>query len=195
MEAYEYAAAKSEVEAFFWKDLADNYLEMAKQRLYSPEHALHAGAVFALSTVLETTLKLFAPFLPFVTEAIYRELFSQSSSTGPGSIHTSRWPQVKERFESEAAEQFGDLLVEIATSVRRYKSEQNLSLGTQLHRLQLAAGDSFILSQLQDAGADLTSVTRAQMVEFSPDPAPDKTNLGLSGGRVWLWIDPAPIEP
>ena len=44
---YDYAAAKAEVEAFFWKDLADNYLEMAKQRLYNPDHPQHPGAVYA----------------------------------------------------------------------------------------------------------------------------------------------------
>ena len=43
---YEYASAKSEIEAFFWHDLADNYLEMAKQRLYDPQHAAHLGALY-----------------------------------------------------------------------------------------------------------------------------------------------------
>ena len=45
LSAYDYAAAKSEVEAFFWRDLADNYLEMAKQRLYAPEHPGHGAPV------------------------------------------------------------------------------------------------------------------------------------------------------
>ena len=51
-EAYDYAAAKSEVEAFFWRDLADNYLELAKTRLYdgvgtgARSGALHAAARF-----------------------------------------------------------------------------------------------------------------------------------------------------
>ncbi|MEZ4641523.1 MAG: class I tRNA ligase family protein [Chloroflexota bacterium] len=47
--AYDYATAKSEMEAFFWRDLADNYLEMAKKRLYDGG-AEAVGAQMALST-------------------------------------------------------------------------------------------------------------------------------------------------
>jgi valyl-tRNA synthetase len=66
LQEYDYAAAKSEIEAFFWTELADNYLEMAKQRLYDPADPSHDAARFSLQTVLFTVLKLFAPFLPFV---------------------------------------------------------------------------------------------------------------------------------
>ena len=50
LEAYDYAAAKSEIETFFWRDLADNYLEMAKQRLYDrSEHPRQrGGALYAV---------------------------------------------------------------------------------------------------------------------------------------------------
>ena len=80
MENYDYAAAKSEIETFFWQYLADNYLEMCKQRLYDPLHPFFAGARYTLYHGLLNTLKLLAPFLPFVTEAIYQELFSSQAS-------------------------------------------------------------------------------------------------------------------
>ncbi|HJT56679.1 MAG TPA: valine--tRNA ligase, partial [Ktedonobacteraceae bacterium] len=41
---YEYAAAKSETESFFWRELADNYLEMSKERLYDATNEMHEGA-------------------------------------------------------------------------------------------------------------------------------------------------------
>jgi len=50
MEAYEYATAKSEIESFFWQELADNYLEMCKQRLYDETHPNREGRVFAYIT-------------------------------------------------------------------------------------------------------------------------------------------------
>ncbi|MSP13220.1 MAG: valine--tRNA ligase [Chloroflexi bacterium] len=95
-QGYDYAAAKSDIEAFFWRDLADNYLEMAKQRLYDPARAYHEGALYTIHQVLETTVKLFAPLLPHVTEAIYQGLFAPApgtataSATAPISLHTSR---------------------------------------------------------------------------------------------------------
>ncbi len=46
LEEYDYAAAKSEIEVFFWSELADNYLEMVKQRLYNPQHPAYPAARF-----------------------------------------------------------------------------------------------------------------------------------------------------
>jgi valyl-tRNA synthetase len=79
-ENYDYASAKSEVEDFFWRDLADNYLEMCKLRLYDSDHPQRPGALQALQHVLLDTLKLFAPILPFVTEEIYQGLFASSGA-------------------------------------------------------------------------------------------------------------------
>ena len=84
-QAYDYTAAKTATELFFWGDLADNYVEMAKTRLYSPASPLHEGARYTLYRVLLTTVKLFAPILPFVTEAIYRTLFA--ATDGSASVH------------------------------------------------------------------------------------------------------------
>ena len=179
---YDYATAKSETESFFWRDLADNYLEMAKQRLYDETHPLHAGARYALYHVLLTTIRLFAPILPHVTEEIYRELFSGTEGTeGTLSIHSARWPDVDEALLDERAEAVGEELVEIATAVRRYKSERSLSLGTALRRLHLTIADPALAEALQAAEADIMSVTRAERVEIGERPAPELERIPAEG--------------
>ena len=160
-EQYDYATAKSEIEHFFWQILADNYLEMAKLRLYEGG-AASEGARYALHHALLTTLKLLAPILPFVTEQIYLGLFAEND--GSGSIHTSVWPVGEEVWWDETAVLHGNQLVEIATAVRRYKSEQNLSLGAELARLHLHTNDPELAAQLQTAVTDLTSITRAKEI-------------------------------
>lgn len=162
LQAYEYASAKAAVETFFWRDMADNYLEMAKQRLYDAAHPLRSGAQFTLRCVLNGVIKLLAPFLPYVTEAIYLELFAKAE--GQNSIHRAQWP-VAGAIDEEALA-VGERLVSIATAVRRYKSEHNLALSTPLNRLQLAA-ESEQAAVLQAAGCDLSSVTRAGQVDVS----------------------------
>ncbi|MCB8921583.1 MAG: valine--tRNA ligase [Ardenticatenaceae bacterium] len=157
-ENYDYATAKSEVEVFFWRDLADNYLEMAKQRLYEGGAAA-AGARFALSTALLTTLKLFAPILPYVTEHIYQHMFA--TFEGTDSIHRASWPQADERWLDEDMLRLGEALIEIATAVRRFKSEHNLSLGTELAQLHISTHDLQLDAGLQASAADLLSITRA----------------------------------
>jgi hypothetical protein len=57
-------------------------------------------------------------------------------------------------------------LIEIATAVRRYKSEGNLALNTALSRLQLAVADSGLAAALREAMDDLTSITRAAQIEI-----------------------------
>jgi valyl-tRNA synthetase len=163
--AYDYATAKSEIERFFWTDLADNYLEMAKKRLYDGG-AESEGAHYTLYHALLTTIKLLAPILPHVTEAIYQGLFA--GQEGSISIHRANWPAEIESLRNSAAENLGETLVEIATAVRRYKSENNLSLGAELGRLQLATADTELAQSLREAADDLTSITRAREIEIVP---------------------------
>jgi valyl-tRNA synthetase len=91
LEAYDYAAAKSEIEAFFWTELTDNYLEMAKQRLYDPACPTHAGACNTIRVLLLTLLKLFAPFLPYVTEAIYQGIGEKGLGAYSANIDKTLW--------------------------------------------------------------------------------------------------------
>ncbi len=177
---YEYAAAKSEVENFFWRDLADNYLEMCKQRLYDQDHPQRAGAIFSLYHVLLTTLKLFAPFLPFVTEEIYLNVFAQSN-TERRSIHLSAWPHVDNRYDDDEALNVGEILIAVATAVRRYKSERNLPLGSELKRLQLVLMTEGQVQQIEAAIPDLLSITRASHVEFARQISPGLEKLVTDG--------------
>jgi valyl-tRNA synthetase len=170
---YDYATAKSEVETFFWRDLADNYLEMAKKRLYGEDGVEREGARFALFVSLRDVIKLFAPFLPYVTEAIYRELFARKE--GEDSVHLASWPKVDDRLLDDDMESIGNVLIGAATAVRRYKSEAGLPLGRELARIQVILKGELMNGRLQDAGADIASITRAQSVEFvgTPDPELD----------------------
>jgi len=201
MESYEYASARSEIEVFFWQELADNYLEMCKQRLYDEAAPLREGACFSLYQVLLAILKLLAPFLPYATEEIYQGMFVNreidgeeglnlsSDQTSFRSIHNSPWPEVDPELEDDSAGLTGQILVEIATAVRRYKSENNLPLSTQLDRLQLAIDPQKdqdqkgkeILEALTGAAPDLTSVTRAQNIEVVEALDPGLLQLKVDG--------------
>ena len=172
MENYDYAAAKAEVEVFFWSSFTDNYIEMSKQRLYDASEAgLNCeGARYTLYTLLLCLLKLLAPFMPYVTEEIFQGLF-RGAGGQPVSIHASPWPVPDPRLEDDAAEQLGERLVEIATAVRRYKSEHSLPLNMELSKLQLAVQDesqkATLTGGLLEAAPDLISITRAKVIELS----------------------------
>ena len=192
LENYDYAAAKSEIENFFWSEFADNYLEMCKQRLYTSDQDHAQAARFTLFNLSLTVTKLFAPFLPYITETIYQGLFAEQVPSKSGefnSTHLSPWPEANPGLENEFAEQVGAMLVEIAIAVRRYKSENSISLGTELQRLLLATEDVQLATQLEDASGDLSSITRALEIDIN-NKLPQESNIILETGRIKAAIVP-----
>jgi valyl-tRNA synthetase len=188
-DGYDYAGAKAEAEAFFWRDLADNYLELAKDRLYGAEQAGHAGARFALHQALLTTVTLFAPVLPHVTEEIYRALFAPE---GGQSLHRASWPAVNHDLVDATAEAFGEALLQIVGAVRRYKSDRHLSVGASLPRLQLVASEPELAAGIRDAANDLRCVTRAARFEVA-ESLDDGLETIATEGAVRIGVDPIPL--
>ena len=173
---YDYAAAKSATETFFWQDFTDNYLEMCKQRLYSDTAPTRSGALYTLNHVFLTILKLFAPILPFVSETIYQGVFYDrdiNKLIKGDSIHLSEWPQAKDNMINHQAEELGYQLVSIATAVRRYKSDNSLPLRTNIEKLQIIIKEPSLRQDFTSSEADLKSITRANEISYEIQPHND----------------------
>ena len=167
---YDYVSAKNEVEALFWHDMADNYLELVKFRLYGAAGLEKESAQATLYQLLLTVLKLIAPFLPHVTDVIYQELFAKVE--GSNSIHVSGWPERQEIAYDDPIEQFGQTILQILTAVRRYKSEHQLPLSSNPGLLQLKVAESWVGEHINKSIVDLRSATRSKDInvveKFSP---------------------------
>ena len=144
----------------------DNYLELAKDRLYNPGN-YHKGArnsaQFTLYEVLLTILKLLAPILPHVTEEIYQLYFAKNEDRK--SIHVSAWPEYNKKYIDTGIEQTVDCVVNIVSAVRKAKSEKALSLNTELKTLVIECSTS-IRKSLELVLQDLKAVTKANNIEF-----------------------------
>ena len=154
-EAYEHHAARRALDAFFWSDLCDNYLEIVKGRLYEPKDALQrSSAQYALSIVLEGVLKLYAPFIPFITEEVYHLLRIKNKAK---SIHISQWPDASAAWEDKDALVVGEEIVRIVVAVRKHKADRRLSMAAPVAKLTVATNHDLTLAE-----NDLLSATRAR---------------------------------
>jgi valyl-tRNA synthetase len=166
LEAYDYARALQRTEEFFWR-FCDDYLELVKGRRYGEQGgAAAASATAALETALSILLRLFAPFLPFVTEEVW-------SWWKEGSIHRAQWPTRAEIDavvidNSESAVQADRSIYEWATAmlfeVRKQRSEAKQPLKVPITKVTVRAGAD-ALALMPHVEADLKAALRVLAFE------------------------------
>ncbi|MCL2023432.1 MAG: valine--tRNA ligase [Oscillospiraceae bacterium] len=131
LDEYEIGLARKIVDDLFWKDLCDNYIEIVKDRLYQPD--IHGeeerkSAQYAIYYCLLSVLKMYAIYIPHETEYIYLKGFKDF--VGEKSIHLTQWAKPME-IDGEII-RFGEILKDAIAEVRKYKSEKNLSMRTEI---------------------------------------------------------------
>jgi len=139
---YEIGSARHEIDNLFWKDFCDNYIEIAKERLYRPD--LHGvkereSGQYALYYTLLNILKLYAIYVPHITEYIYREFFRQHEKMQ--SIHLTKWE--KPTCIDYDIISFGEQLKEAIFEMRKYKTERNFSMRTEIDSLDIKTEKRF----------------------------------------------------
>ena len=138
-EEFDYSHALEAAEQFLQADLCDNYLEIVKPRLWEGSTASPQTMECTRAILVQTfrgTLKLLAPFLPFVTEEIHGLLFAALSDAK--SIHVSQWPQAPELAWDARDEEQSRVLLSLLGAVRKWKSNARLNAGAPLSSVRIA---------------------------------------------------------
>jgi valyl-tRNA synthetase len=166
-ENYDHARALHETEAFFWF-FCDDYLELVKSRAYG-EHgpAAAASAVAALRAALSVQLRLFAPFLPFVTEEAW-------SWWQEGSVHRAGWPDpagLRARAAGADPGLLGAASAAIA-AVRAAKSAARLSMRAPVRQLMVSAGEDDV-ARIRAVLGDVQAAGKVDQVVVRPSACPE----------------------
>ena len=167
-EAYDHAGALAAAEDFFWFFCGD-YLELVKGRAYGERGGGPAGSArAALRLALSVMLRLFAPFLPYVTEEVW-------SWWQEGSVHRAAWPESAGALTSAAGAGAGALRAASAAiaAVRGAKSGAHASMRTPVRELVVAARRDH-LDALTAVLPDIEAAGRVERIELrlSDEPQP-----------------------
>jgi len=147
-EKYDYTRALELTETFFWS-FTDDYVELVKERTYGNQGEVAAkSARAALGLTTHTLLRLFAPFIPFVTEEVW-------SWWQEGSIHLTTWPQAQEVLTNQAIgiEALNNVTW-ILGEVRKVKTENKQSMKAEVKSLEVWAKTE-VIDQVKSAQKDL----------------------------------------
>jgi valyl-tRNA synthetase len=173
-EAFDYARALQRTEEFFWR-FCDDYLELVKGRAYRDDDPGAASARVALRSALSVLLRLFAPFLPYVTEEVWSWC---QTDAGPlpgftaGSVHRAGWPSADELRAHlvdavDAGGTVSPLVVaaDVLSRIRKAKSDAKVSMRAEVATVTVAdtadrlAALALAAADVRDAGSVAELIT------------------------------------
>ena len=138
LESFELGDAQQRLYEFIWNDYCDWYIEMAKVRMRS---GAEPSPLPTLAHVLERTLRLLHPFMPFITEEVWQNLVAVLPKEGetPASIMIAPFPASGERIDDEAEEEIG-LVMQAIRAVRNTRAQLRIPPAQHLEAVVEANG-------------------------------------------------------
>ncbi len=165
---YEFGEVGRILYNFIWDDFCDWYIEMAKLPLYGEDEAAKKTTRSILAYVLDNTMRLLHPFMPFITEEIWQSLPHEGES-----ITVAKWPEVRPELSDKEAANDMRLLVDIIRAVRNIRAEVNTPMSKQV-KLFIKAKDENIQSQLEKNRAYVERFCNPSELVISTDVSLDE---------------------
>ncbi|HEY1826448.1 MAG TPA: class I tRNA ligase family protein, partial [Acidimicrobiales bacterium] len=163
LEGFDYARAQEVTETFFWS-FCDDYVELVKTRAYGdgdPTGTQSARAT--LAAALSVLHRLFAPFVPFVTEEVW-------SWWQTGSVHRTSWPTVAEVGGGGADTTALTVTAGVLAEVRKAKTAAKRSMRARVAQL-VVSGPPDVLAAVEAAQGDLVDAGGVDQLELQPGDA------------------------
>ena len=190
-ENLKYSDAAKELYTFVWNEFCDWYLEIVKERLSDPESPEAAAVRSYLVHLLDGTLRLLHPCMPFVTSEIWERMQEVLGRDVSGEfLMTSTWPDYQAELIDERAETEIDLLKVVVSSVRAIRGEMHIPPGVRGH-LIIRTGSGEAGRILERERGMLISLARLERVEIGPDLTKPAGSAAAVVGDVELFL---PLE-
>jgi valyl-tRNA synthetase len=178
MEEYRFADAAQTLHRFLWSEFCDWGLEMEKPRLYEGGPGEREAAAGVLAWVLERTLRLLHPIMPFLTEEVWQRFDAGDS------IVVSDWPEPHPEHRDDDAERHLSFAESLVVAIRSFRSGHGLGPGARLEaRVRADEAQRVTLRELDEEIRRLARLDRLVTADAAGD----------AGGQARLVVDGADV--
>ncbi|SIO07639.1 valyl-tRNA synthetase [Carnobacterium alterfunditum] len=181
-ERFEFGEAGRHLYHFIWDDFCDWYIEMSKEVLFGEDEKAKQMTRSILAYVLDQTLRLLHPIMPFVTEEIWENIPHEGES-----LVVAEYPVVHPELSDEAATKGMDVLMELIRSVRNIRSEVNTPLSKKIELL-IKTNDQTIEKFLKDNTSYIERFCNPETLTISSDVESPETAMSavITGAEIYL---------
>jgi valyl-tRNA synthetase len=198
-QTYQYGETGHQIYDFFWSELADWYIEVAKLQLAEGGDRAYNTAR-TLVRVLDLCLRLLHPFIPFVTEEIWGNLrkalmdtpLADLASGWGDALINAPWPESrqKEGWEDGCVADF-NLVQETIRSIRNIRAEKNVKPGKRIPGMLAAGGKTELFNQQKNVISALAQLDNEKFVISTNLPPKQENQVGIAIGAVEIYL---PLE-
>ncbi len=180
MGKFELGIAAGALYDFLWSDFCDWYIELCKSSLYGEDADRKAATLSVLCFVLENALKLLHPFVPFITEEIYRNIPGVQ-----GSIMVADFPRYNAKLSYKKEAKAFEGVMDIIKAVRNMKTAVNCPPAKKV-KVYLSTANRRLISANANAIAKLAGASAVDFVESSAEIAEKTMSQVTEGSTVFV---------
>lgn len=181
-ERFEFGEAGRILYHFIWDDFCDWYIEMSKEVLFGENEAAKQTTRSILAHVLDQTLRLLHPIMPFVTEEIWENIPHKGES-----LVVADYPVVRPELSDEVATKGMDILMELIRSVRNIRSEVNTPLSKPIE-LMIKTNDETVEQFLKENVSYIERFCNPEVLTISSNIEAPETAMSavITGAEIYL---------
>lgn len=182
LEKYDFGEAGRVLTHFIWDEYCDWYIELAKLPLYSEDELAKNRTKSVLTYVLDNSLRLLHPYMPFITEEIWQHLPRVGES-----ITTAKWPEYCEKFSNQKAAKDMTLIMDIIRAVRNIRAQVNVPLSKQV-QIMIKVTDKQDEQILQKENLYIKRLCNPELLDIAQDlTVPEKAmSAVVTGAEIYL---------
>lgn len=184
LEKFEIGIAAGKVNDFIWSELCDWYIELVKPRLYGEDRATKAAVYNTIMYVLEGSLKLLHPFMPFITEEIYTNITKEETIT------TASWPVYSDELTFEKDVENMEYVIAAIKSLRNIRAEMNVP-NSRKANIMVIPSNEIVTNAIEEGIVYLEKLASASSVIFASknDIPNDAVSAIIDGAELYMPLD------